>query len=429
MAFTVVAIFTIFFSSCKKSDPVVPVIETTIPVINTVSITKLTPASAEVNAEIISDGGEAITSAGICWVVGVEPNIYSNLVPATVKSGAYSATVNNLQQKTAYYFRAYATNKNGTAYGESVYFYDESVITPVKAFVAARLATKVTMTTATITAVLVPMQADTKASFEYQKNSESTWKKFDLSLALEGKNLKDSIKLSLDLSDLTSNTGYSFRIKASNSAGEVTSESSFTTYAVADLDGNLYHGVQIGDQIWLQENLRTTKYANGDPIANVTDPVAWGKLTTAAYCWYNNDPEIGKVYGGLYNFYVGADNRKLIKGWHVPTDEEWNTLNVYLGGSTNANGWQMKEVGTTHWLETNMEVTNSSGFTALPNGYFRRYTTNDWTFTGLRELASFWSSSIFGPGAMFAYIDKNALSVGGSIDLTKGIGIRLVKDK
>jgi len=428
VAFVVVIFFT-SFTACHTLDPIEPIPGTKVPTVSTVSITKLTPASVEVNAEIVDNGGENITAAGICWIAGVAPTIQSNLVIASVKSGAYTATVDNLQQKTAYYFRAFATNKNGTAYGDTVRFYDGSVVTPVKAFAAARPATKVTMTTARIAAVIVPMQADTKASFEYQ-TSGTSWKKFDLFLALEGKNLKDSIKVTFDLSDLVPNTFYSFRINASNSAGEVTSESYFTTCAVADLDGNMYHEIQIGDQIWLQENLRTTKYANGDPIANVTDPTTWGNLTTGAYCWYNNDPELGKVYGGLYNFYVGADTRKLIKGYHVPTLQEWDILDAYLGTNANPTACQLRETGIAHWAGTSSFITNSTGFTALPNGDISGSDKNNYGFTDLGSIASFWTSSLFNSMGNLVTIEDNSFQDKAMYDDSQkmGLGIRLIKD-
>jgi len=81
----------------------------------------------------------------------------------------------------------------------------------------------------------------------------------------------------------------------------------FKTCAVSDFDGNAYRIVTIGNQVWLQENFKGTHFANGDPIPNVTDQSAWDAMTTPAYCWYNNDPKIGEVYGGLYNWYVASD--------------------------------------------------------------------------------------------------------------------------
>ncbi len=102
---------------------------------------------------------------------------------------------------------------------------------------------------------------------------------------------------------------------------------------VTDIDGNVYRTVKIGTQVWMAENLKTTKYRNGDPIANVTNGASWKALTTGAYCWYNNDAENKVTYGGLYNWFVVADSRKIAPtGWHVPTDAEWTVLTDFLGG-------------------------------------------------------------------------------------------------
>lgn len=138
---------------------------------------------------------------------------------------------------------------------------------------------------------------------------------------------------------------------------------------VTDIDGNVYHTVTIGTQVWMVENLKTTKYRNGDPIPNVTGNAAWAALTTGAYCWYFNDVTTYKAtYGGLYNWYAAIDSRNIAPaGWHVPTDAEWTTVTTFLGGEVVAGG-KLKETGTSHWSFPNTGATNATGFTALPGG-------------------------------------------------------------
>ncbi|MBL7124087.1 MAG: fibrobacter succinogenes major paralogous domain-containing protein, partial [Actinobacteria bacterium] len=137
---------------------------------------------------------------------------------------------------------------------------------------------------------------------------------------------------------------------------------------VTDIDGNVYHTVTIGTQVWMVENLKVTHYRNGDPIPNVTDGTQWESLKTGAYCSYNNDVNNAITYGSLYNWYAVNDSRNIApEGWHVPTNAEWETLEMYLGGSV-ASG-KMKETGITHWNSPNTGATNESGFTALPGGY------------------------------------------------------------
>ena len=109
--------------------------------------------------------------------------------------------------------------------------------------------------------------------------------------------------------------------------------------SVSDINGNVYKIDTIGEQIWMLENLKTTKYKNGDPIPNVTDAHQWVHLTSGAYCDYNNDVNNGITYGHLYNTYVIHDKRGVCPaGWHVPRDSDWRKLTHYLGGDSLAGG-------------------------------------------------------------------------------------------
>jgi uncharacterized protein (TIGR02145 family) len=160
------------------------------------------------------------------------------------------------------------------------------------------------------------------------------------------------------------------------------------TGTVTDIDGNVYHTVTIGTQTWMVENLKTTKYRNGEAIPNVTDTVAWINLKTkGAWCNYDNNPSNAATYGRLYNWYAINDRRNIAPtGWHVPTDAEWTTLTTYLGGLTVAGG-KLKEAGTTHWASPNTGATNESGFTALPGGIGGSY------FDGFSAIGTWWSST------------------------------------
>jgi len=168
--------------------------------------------------------------------------------------------------------------------------------------------------------------------------------------------------------------------------------------SVTDADGNVYATVTIGTQLWMKENLKTTKYNDGSNIPLVTDNTAWSNLTSPAYCWYNNDVSTYKAtYGALYNWYVVNTGKLCPTGWHVPTDAEWHTLVLYLDpNAINAAeiesliaGGKLKETGTTHWSSPNTGADNSSGFTALPGG-FRDYNS---TFDYVGIYGDWWSSS------------------------------------
>lgn len=182
-----------------------------------------------------------------------------------------------------------------------------------------------------------------------------------------------------NITGLAENTTYYARAFATNSAGTAYgNEVSFKTKesilgTVTDIEGNIYHIIQIGNQVWMVENLRTTRYRNGDPIPNVTDKTAWQSLATGGYCWYNNDNKNKPVYGALYNWFTINDSRKLApEGWHVPSYQEWNVLWDYLGGWKVAGG-KLKETGTLHWTSPNDGATNEFGFCALPGGFRTDY--------------------------------------------------------
>ncbi|MBN1185878.1 MAG: fibrobacter succinogenes major paralogous domain-containing protein [Bacteroidales bacterium] len=145
-------------------------------------------------------------------------------------------------------------------------------------------------------------------------------------------------------------------------------------------DGRVYRTVKIGRQIWMAENLDAEKYRNGDLIANRKGKNEWGKSEAGAWCFYDNKAKNEETYGKLYNWFAVSDLRGLAPdGWHIPTDDEWKELEIYLGlGKADAGyrGWRgsdiggkLKETGTMHWCGPNTGATNESGFTARPGGY------------------------------------------------------------
>jgi uncharacterized protein (TIGR02145 family) len=157
--------------------------------------------------------------------------------------------------------------------------------------------------------------------------------------------------------------------------------------AVTDIDGNHYNTVGIGSQVWMAENLKTTRYRNGDTIPDIIRGNQWCSLTTGACCQYENIPRYGETYGKMYNFFAVTDLRGLCpSGWHVPSGNEWIHMIEYLGGEDVAGG-KLKEEGLEHWLTPNEGATNESGFTALPGG--RR--DCEAVYIGL--LGQWWSST------------------------------------
>jgi uncharacterized protein (TIGR02145 family) len=210
------------------------------------------------------------------------------------------------------------------------------------------------------------------------------------------------------------------------------------TRTVTDIDGNVYQTVKIGNQWWMAENLKVTYYRNGVAIPNVTDATDWYNLKTGAYCNYNNDTNYVVYYGRLYNGYAINDSCNIApEGWHVPCDEEWKTLEKYLGMSqadADTTGWRgtdeggkMKEIGTFRWESPNYGATNESGFSALPGGC--RFDYGE--FDALGFYASFWSSTEADPTfcAWYRYLLRSDSKVFRSFyNKLRGFSIRCVRD-
>jgi len=211
-----------------------------------------------------------------------------------------------------------------------------------------------------------------------------------------------------------------------------TNNNSTTTIKVTDIEGNVYNAIAIGNpvigkQVWMVENLKTTKYNDGVDIPLVTDSAAWSTIHTPAYCWYDNDEATNKeTYGALYNWHAVSTAKLCPEGWHIPTYTEWENLAFTFGGETIAGGY-MKEPGTVHWSPPNIGATNESGFTALPGGI--RYENG--SFKEVSITGQFWTSQISYDST---YTFKRYISHGsaycfhGVCEFNTGLSVRCVKD-
>jgi uncharacterized protein (TIGR02145 family) len=200
------------------------------------------------------------------------------------------------------------------------------------------------------------------------------------------------------------------------------------TTSVSDVDGNVYQTVSICNQTWTKSNLNVAKYRNGDVIPQVQDATQWTNLTTGAWCYYNNDPINGPIYGKLYNWYAVNDQRGLApNGYHIPSDSEWTNLISCLGGVTVAGG-AMKESSTINWVSPNTGATNSSGFTGIPGGYnyygfndigIRGYwwTSSEYISQGGVDYGKYYALYTFIASADYSYTFK-----------TTGYSVRCIKD-
>jgi uncharacterized protein (TIGR02145 family) len=198
--------------------------------------------------------------------------------------------------------------------------------------------------------------------------------------------------------------------------------------SVIDIDGNSYDTIHIGTQIWLNKDLKVTHFNNGSLIPNITNNTQWSTFTSSARCYYNNDSvNNASTYGVLYNGYTIINNNICPIGWHVPSEEEWNTLCDYLGCSIA--GGKLKELGTTHWQSPNTGATNENGFTALPGGS-RHYHSD---FQSVDSIGSWWTSSILNPQGTTVIFSRemryNSIVITGYLsDLKFGYHIRCLQN-
>ena len=211
---------------------------------------------------------------------------------------------------------------------------------------------------------------------------------------------------------------------------------------VTDIDGNVYNVVSIGNQCWMKENLKTTKYRNGDDLITDLNDVEWASTVDSAWANYNNNIQFDNIYGKLYNFPAIADSRGLCPtGWHVPTDSEWHVLIKHLDAQADTSqnssnqslvaGGLMKSVGdlqsgTGYWEAPNTGATNSSNFSGVPGGY-RDFNLG---FQGLGIYGYWWSSSAtttdnaWGRELFFSNSNANR----GNYNQRTGKSLRCIKD-
>jgi len=210
------------------------------------------------------------------------------------------------------------------------------------------------------------------------------------------------------------------------------------TITVQDIDGNTYHTVNIGTQVWMVENLNTKRYSNGDTIINSNIQKNWSSLQTGGFCNYNNDSTNYSKYGKIYNWYAVNDSRKIApKGWHVATDADWTKLTDYLKTKLGSDSLLAKSLAdSTTWessiiknaVGNKISINNASGLTALPGGYC----DGNGAFYFVGNVSRWWSST------QHETYDVDAWSVSLSSDDSKisrnfyfknvGFYVRCVKD-
>jgi len=380
--FTLFSLLTIIglFTGCKKS---------TIPELTTMAISEVGLTSAVSGGTIITDGGEEITAKGVCWSTSTNPTVADSKTSDGKGSANFTSNIVGLSEGTTYYVRAYATNEVGSAYGNELSF------TTSKVTSAVLTTTEVSNVTSTSAVAGGNITDDGGGSITARGVCWGTSPNPTVNKTTDG---TGKGTFTSNITGLTDGTVYYYRAYATNSSGtSYGQEFSFIT-PVTDIEGNVYNTVKIGDQVWMAENLKVTKFNEETEIPLVSEGVDWIVLNGPGYCWYKNDPDYNKpLYGALYNWYTASSPNICPTGWHLPTDAEYNALEITLGlPQTDVDiwGWRGTDHGskmksTTGW-NSGENGTNTSGFTALPGGY-RFY--SDGTYQGQNTYVYFWTAT------------------------------------
>ena len=377
----------------------------------TSNVSNISYTSARASGEVLSDGGSPVTARGICWGTTLNPSSGSvHTVNCGSGLGEFSCTLTNLAPGTCYYVRTFATNSSGTAYSDSISFF---TLSPAAPEVETDSVYNVTASSATASGRVIDFNSDSLISRGFCWSLEY------------GPTVRDNVFVCGSdtghfvgtITELLPDTFYFLSAFAINDVDTgygamkifrtdtlapdtLTPPDTTVTYGqpcdpptLTDYDGNVYHAVQIGSQCWMQENLRTTSYANGNPIAMGHT----GSSTNDAYRYApENDMSKVPLYGYLYNWPAlvngssgSSSNPSGLQGvcpngWHVPSNAEWNDLANTLGinyscGGDAQNIAKALASTTNDWYTDNSNacavgnnpaLNNQSGFTAMPAGFF-----------------------------------------------------------
>jgi uncharacterized protein (TIGR02145 family) len=362
-------------------------IENSVPILTTDAVSSITQTSAVAGGTITSDGGSAIEQRGVCWSTSPMPDTEDNVVnAASGGTGKFTCPITGLTGNSKYYVRAFATNYEGTAYGQETSFTTSPVL-PSVTTTAPRPASTSTGTSGgnvtdnggspvTVRGVCWSTSQNPTVEDHFTENGEGNG------------------SFTSSITELAPNTTYHVRAYATNDVGTAYgSDRTFTTdpLTVTDRDGNVYHVIRIGSQLWFKENLKTTTFSNGNSIPHVSNGSAWSTLTDPGYCWYNNNDGNKDVYGALYNWYAVETGNLCPTGWRVPSDDDCLALEKYDGNNESTIGGKLKEEGTEHWTSPNTGATDEWGFTALPGGH----RTASGLFDNIRDHGQWWTSTVY----------------------------------
>ena len=377
----------VFFTfSCEKDEYPTPIAVNVV----TASVSSVTGSSAISGGALSQD--DDVTSRGICWDTIIDPAFGKLFSYDTLGLADFTSKISGLKGGTTYYVRAFATNNGGIYYGQN-----ETFTTNVVPFITTTAVTEITGATATSGGIITN-------SFGAQIVEKGVcWSLTENPSILDSKTVDGTgtEPFISQITGLSPNLTYHVRAFATTSDGDTGygDDLIFDT-EIQDYDGNVYTSVKIGEAVWLAQNFISTHFSDGTPIES--------------YAWHADD--VNHEYGISY---LGSDMLKPefgIKGWHVPTKDEWDVLFETVGQDAK----KLKEPGTDHWNTDN--GTNETGFTALGASHIYG--------TPLKGDATWWSSTVDDNGIPWRYViaDDASIWFGPWNGPEFAFTVRLVKD-
>ncbi|HPR31472.1 MAG TPA: FISUMP domain-containing protein [Prolixibacteraceae bacterium] len=387
------------------------------PILTTNTVTVISMSSATSGGTILYEGSKPIISRGICWSKNSSSTINDDIaIDEGFVGNSFSCQLTGLSANTSYSVRAFAITEEGVFYaigngfktstGPDVRFIDASNITTSSVYCTGELINDGGYTV---------------------KERGFCWSTSKNPTVNDNKNIlgKGLGEFKTSITGLLENKQYYVKAYATNERGTSYSDVFLfkTLGTVTDIDGNIYTTVTIGNQVWMAENLKTTKYNNGIEIPLVIDNTEWSSLNTAAYYSITFPPDVTEFY---YNYYTISDTINICPvGWHVPTYEDLDVLKNLFGGWEIAGG-PMKSKSN-EWLSPNTGATNASGFSGLPYGLRR----NIGLIEGRSQSANWWYGSnsgfsLSGYGFRLWFGDANCKTL--LFYKNYGLSIRCIKD-
>ncbi len=368
-----------------------------LPTLTTTEVAEITLTTAVSGGNISDDGGAPVTARGVCWSTNETPTIADSKTEDGEGIGDFTSSITELEAGTTYYVRAYATNSEGTSYGDEASF--TTLDLP-------------TLTTTEVTEI-TQNSAISGGNISDDGGAPVTargvcWSTNETPTIADSKTEDGggAGSFSSNITELETGSTYYIRAYATNSEGTSYGNAiSFTTQQASagsfidSRDNNTYKFETIGNQVWMTENLKYLPRVDHPHVGSYFAPYYYvygydKKIVAEAKATENYN-----TYGVLYNWTAAMNSSESSdsnpsnvqgvcpEGWHLPSVAEWNELIDHLGGTEDAGG-KLKETGTVHWLSPNTGAINESGFTALPAG--RRYGER---FVDIGYTTSFWSAT------------------------------------